>query len=729
MNKHISIVTFFLVLFSSSLIAQKKDITLDDIFSKNVFRSKSVSYASMKNGLQYIETEKDSINKTQDLVLHDYKTGKKVKTLLRGVDVKLNDKPLNYSGYELSADETKVLFRNETEAIYRHSSRSNYYVYDLATKKFYDLSASGKCQLCSLSPDGSRVAFVRDNNLYLWNLGATHEEMITQDGLKNSVINGAPDWVYEEEFSFSKGYEWSPDGKKIAWMRFDESKVKEYTLTYYDSLYPREEKYKYPKAGETNSDVEVHVYNIETGDMIKADVGNVTDQYIPRIQWTQDPNSLCIMRLNRLQNKVDLLTCDINTGITKTMFTETDKTYIDITNSCHPVFLNDKQHFVWMSYKDGYNNLYLYKIDGTLEKQITKEKKDVLAYYGYDDTKKTFYYQSYESRPVDKQVYAITIDGNKKLIAHADGTNNASFSKGFKYFVNDYSSANAVTVSELYSLDGKLIKVLEDNSDLKEKMAAYKISPKEFLTIKNSTGTDLQAWMIKPLDFNPSKKYPVLMYVYGGPGSPTVNNTPSSAREIWLNSLAQKGYIIVSVDNRGTTKQGYDFLRCTYLQLGKLESDDQIDAAKWLAQQPYVDGSRIGIWGWSYGGYMTSICMEKGASVFKMGMAVAPVTNWRFYDNIYTERYMRTPQENASGYDNNSPINFTDKIKGKFLLIHGTADDNVHFQNSMMFANQLIKSNVQFSSMNYPNRAHGISGGGATMHIYTLMTNFVLNNL
>ncbi len=724
------LVLFSIILFTTIAVsAQKKDLTLDAIFVKGVFKSKSIGYTSMKNGIQYVEVETDSINKTKNLVLYDYKTGKQTGIFLQGIDVQLNGKPLEYSAFELSEDETKVLFKNNTESIYRHSTKSNCYVYDKVKKKLYDLSIVGKLQLCCLSPDGNKVSYVRDNNLYIWVLGANNEEMITHDGLKNSIINGAPDWVYEEEFSFSKAYEWSPDGNKIAWLRFDETAVKEYTLTYYDSLYPSQEMYKYPKAGEANSTVQVWVVDLETGSVNKADVGEVADQYIPRIQWTADANLLCISRLNRLQNKIDLLLYDVAKSSTKTMFTESDKTYIDISHSGHVNFLKDKKHFVWMSYKDGFNNLYLYTMDGKLEKQITTDKKDVLKYYGYDELKKTFYYQSYESRPIDKQIYAITLDGKRKLLAHADGTNNADFSNGFKYFVNSYSTANSPAQSELYTADGKLIKVLENNAALVEKLNMYKISKKEFFTVTNSAGIAMQASMVKPLDFDSTKKYPVLMYVYGGPANPLVNNSYGGARDMWLELLAQKGYIIVCVDNRGTTLQGYDFLRCTYMQLGKLESEDQIDAAKWLAQQPYVDGSRIGIWGWSYGGFMTALCMTKSTGVFKMGMAVAPVTNWRFYDSIYTERYLRTPQQNASGYDENSPINFADKLSGKFLLIHGTADDNVHFQNTMMFENNLIKSNVQFDAMNYPNRAHGISGGGATLHIYTLMTNFVLENL
>jgi dipeptidyl-peptidase-4 len=584
--------------------------------------------------------------------------------------------------------------------------------------------------LCTLSPDGNKVAYVRDNNLYIRNLNALHEEMITHDGLKNQIINGAPDWVYEEEFSFNKGFEWSPDGNKIAYMRFDESAVKEFTITYYDSLYPRQEKYKYPKAGEQNSYVQVHIIDLQNGKHIQADLGTEKNQYIPRIKWTANADVLCVYKLNRLQNKLDVLTVNNKTGDTKLLFTENDKTYIDIDNSADIYFTADGKNFIWTSYESGYNNLWWYDISGKKIKPLTQLKKDVLQFYGYDETLKTAYYQSYESTPVDKQIYSVTLSGKTKLLSYANGTNNANFTTGFSYFINSHSDANHANKYELYKTGNtKAIRTLEDNASLATKIQSLNLSPKTFITIPNRNGTALQAWVIKPNNFDPSKKYPVLMYVYGGPAAPTVNNSAPTAREYWYYMLAQKGYIVVSVDNRGTTKQGYEFLRSTYMQLGKLECEDQIDAAKWLGKQPYVDANRIGIWGWSFGGYLTALCMAKGNDVFKMGMSVAPVTNWRFYDSIYTERYLRTPQENTSGYDDNSPINFAENIKGRFLLVHGTADDNVHFQNAMMFANKLVKHNIPFESMNYPNRAHGINGGGATMHIYSLMTSFIFENL
>lgn len=712
----------------ASAAAQNKNITLQDIFVNGTFRVQSVQLPSLSNGLQYLSLDNDTLSNNIRFNIYDYKSGKKIKALLNTADVIVNGKPLQFSKYSLSNNQSKILFSAQTENIYRHSTRSFYYVHDLALNKTFSISPHAKVQQCFLSPSGNHAAFVRDNNLVIWNAESQAELPITLDGKKNSIINGVPDWVYEEEFSFSKAYEWSPSGDKIAWLRFDESNVSQVTLTYYDSLYPRLESYKYPKAGQPNSVVQVYIYNLATGKTVMADVGNITNQYIPRILWA-DSNRLGIVRLNRLQNKVDILLCDAKTGASQTILTEHDSTFIDMEHSAHLAFINNGKHFVWMSYRDKFNNIYIYNINGSLVKQLTTDKKDVLDYYGYDPEKKTFYYQSYESSPADRQVYSITWDGKKNLLAHSSGTNEAQFSPGFKYFVNTWSGANSVPVYELYSAGGKLIRVLEDNNALRLKLSTFNISPVQFFSIKTGDSVTLQAYMIKPPDFTPQKKYPVLMYVYGGPSSPLVLNDKVNAREYWLHMIAQKGYIILCVDNRGTTRQGYDFLRCTYANLGKLETIDQVGAAKWLMQQPYVDAARIGIFGWSYGGYLASLCMTKAGDVFKMGIAVAPVTNWRYYDTIYTERYLRTPQENPKGYDDNSPVNFAEGLKGKFLLAAGIADDNVHFQNSMMFQDRLIKHNIQFTSMNYPNRAHSISGGGASMHLYTLMTDFILANL
>ncbi|HQU99542.1 MAG: S9 family peptidase [Bacteroidia bacterium] len=721
---------FVYLCFVTVTVHAQQNITLEDIFVKGSFRSKSYHIQTLNDDKQFVKEEVDSVTKHNNLNCYDILSGAKTKTMFNGSDLKINGKVIDYDNFTLSVDEKKILFSAETEAIYRHSTQALHYVFDLETKKITDLSTAGKVMLCTLSPDGNKVAYVRDNNLYIRNLTALHEEMITHDGLKNHIINGAPDWVYEEEFSFNKGFEWSPDGKKIAFMRFDESAVKEFTITYYDSLYPRQEKYKYPKAGETNSTVQVIIIDLENGKQTQADLGTEKDQYVPRIGWTANADILYVYKLNRLQNKLDVLTVNNQTGKTQLLFTETDKTYIDIDNSAQIYFTADGKNFIWSSYESGYNNLWWYDISGKKIKPLTQLKKDVLQFYGYNEKLKTAYYQSYENTPVDKQIYSVTLNGKTQLLSYNKGSNTAFFSNGFSYFVNAHSDANHAAKYELYKTNtGKVVRLLEDNAALNNKIQSGHLSEKTFFTIPNRNGTALQAWMIKPADFDASKKYPVLMYVYGGPGAPTVNNTAPSGRDFWYYLLAQKGYIIVSVDNRGTTKQGYEFLRSTYMQLGKHECEDQIDAAKWLGSQAYVDAKRIGIWGWSFGGYLTALCMAKGNDVFKAGMSVAPVTNWRFYDSIYTERYLRTPQQNASGYDDNSPINFAEKIKGRFLLVHGTADDNVHYQNTMMFANKLIKHNVSFESMNYPNRNHGINGGGATMHIYNLMTNFVLNNL
>ncbi len=726
MKNSIIIVVF---LASITCYSQTKEITLADIWTKNTFKAEGViGIRSMNDGKTYSAEKADTVTKTKDLIKYNYATGQEVTTIVKGIDLKSDEgKPIEYDDYSFSNDEKLILFTTERSPLYRHSFKAKYYAYNLVEKKLYDLSKNGMMQLASFSPDGQKVAFVRDNNLYVEEIKSGIETMISKDGKFNSIINGAPDWVYEEEFSFSKAYEWSPDGKKIAWFRFDESKVKEFSLTLFDSLYPREVKYKYPKAGEDNSIVEIHIYDFEKNKSLKAEIGNDATQYIPRIKWSMDPNTLCISRMNRLQNKLELLLCDANSGNCNVLYTETSETYIDISDDL--TFLSDKKHFIISAYKDGYNQLLLYDMNGKMEKQLTTDKKNVLAFYGFNEKTQTCFYQSFENSPCERQVYSINLKGDKKLLGHADGINTPEFSSGQKFLINRYSIANKVTKYELYNINGKMLKILEGNDALTKKLAEYMISPKEFMEIKLPNNISLQAWMIKPMNFNVSKKYPVLMYVYGGPGAPTVMNGSASNNDYWFQVLAQKGYIIVSVDNRGTTPKDEQFLKCTYKQLGKLECEDQIAAAKYLGNLPYVNKDRIGIWGWSYGGYMTSLCMAKGADVFKAGIAVAPVTNWRYYDSIYTERYLRTPQENASGYDDNSPINFAEKIKGKFLLVHGVADDNVHYQNSMMFVNKLIKNNIQFETMNYPNRNHGISGGGARLHLYTMMTKFIEDNL
>jgi dipeptidyl-peptidase-4 len=557
------------------------------------------------------------------------------------------------------------------------------------------------------------------------------EIAVTTDGKNNEIINGAPDWVYEEEFGFSRAFEWSPDSRRIAWMRFDEREVPMFNMDEYgDLLYPVWYSFKYPKAGEKNSVVSVHVYDMQNNDNKGMNPLVVTkEDYIPRIKWTANPEQLCVVRLNRLQNQADLLIADVSTGKTTVLYSETNKYYIELDDD-FVNFTPDGQYFCMFSERSGYNHLYLHDLKTGKEiRPITSGAYDVASLLGYHPATKRFYYAAADESPLRRNVFSVGIDGKKPVkINVRQGMNNAVFSNGYQYFINYYSNANTPLQVGLYNAKGQLVRMLEDNAGLSEKTKEYGFVQKELITIETRSGVKMNAYMLKPANMQPDKQYPLFMYVYGGPGSQTVLDGWDS-RMAWLQMLAQKGYIVVSVDNRGTGSRGEEFRKCTYLQLGKYETQDQIEAAVYFGEAPYVDASRIGIFGWSYGGYISSLCMTVGADVFKLGIAVAPVTNWRFYDTIYTERYMRMPQENPDGYDENSPVNHAAKLTGKFLLIHGSADDNVHLQNTMVFAEKLVQAGRQFDMQIYPDKNHGISGGATTMHLYTRMTDFILNNL
>ena len=715
---------FILVIICNQVIAQNQ-LNLEDIWKNNAFGSKTISgINSLKDGLHY--TILINSGKEQFIVKYNYQTGNAVDTLYNSAKVK-NSIP-KVESYKFSADESKLLFSTEEEKIYRHSYKSNYIIYDINAKDWSLLSNQGKQQLASFSPDGKNIAFVRNNNLYVADLSNKIEFQITNDGEKNKVINGASDWVYEEEFAFDKAYEWSPDGKKIAFYRFDETEVKEFTMPIYGTLYPENSTFKYPKAGEKNAVVQILMYDLSSKKIVKANIGEEIDQYIPRIKWTYTPNTLSCQRLNRLQNKLDLLFVDANTGKSNLILTETSSTYVEITNDL--TFLKDNSSFIWSSELGGYNHLYRYDLSGKLIKQITKGNWDINAYKGYDEKSRTLYFTAAFSSSINKEVCKINIDGNDfKVLSEKQGYNEPYFSNTFEYFINAQSDANHPTVYSLYDKNGKKVRNLEENTALHNKLKEYQLSKKEFSTIKTSDGLELNTWMIKPINFDNNKQYPVIFVIYGGPGRNTVVNSWEGASYLWHQYLAQKGYIVVSVDNRGTRFKGEKFKKSTYGNLGMYETSDQIEAAKYFASLPYVDKGRIGIQGWSFGGYLSSLCITKGKDVFKSAIAVAPVTNWRYYDSIYTERFLGLPKDNAKGYDDNSPINFTNQLKGNYLLIHGTADDNVHFQNSVEMVTALQKSNKYFDFMMYPDKNHGISGGNSRLHIYTLMTNFIFEKL
>ena len=719
-------ITLLLLLLFSSVFGQQK-ISVEAIYSGEFTAKRMDELQSMKNTNQYTVLNADEASASIQIDLFDFATLKKVATL---IDTKNQSKLLGgIDSYTFSSDEKKILIANNTNQIYRHSFTADYFLYDIVSKELTKILE--QVQEPTFSPDGKMIAYVKDNNLFIYDITSNVNSQITADGKKNAIINGITDWVYEEEFSFVRAFDWSKDSKKIGYIRFDETQVPEFSMSIFGkNLYPKIETFKYPKAGEKNSLVSLHLYNVDTKATKKVDLSQYNDFYIPRIEWTNDANVLSAKILNRHQDNLDLLFVDGTTAVTKVVLNEKDKAYIDFVDKDNLTFLKDNS-FIWTSEKDGFNHIYLYDKNGKLRNQVTKGNWEVTEYYGFDEKTKTVFYQSTENGSINRAVYRSSLDGkNKVRLSQNVGTNAATFSPNFQYFINTFSSTTQPTTYSLNeSKTGKQIQVIENNEALATKLKAYDLPTKEFFVMKTEKGNELNAWIIKPATFDPLKKYPVFMYQYSGPGSQQVNNEWNNSDDYWFMMLSQQGYIVACVDGRGTGYKGADFKKVTYQQLGKYEVEDQIDAAKVIGNYPYVDKSRIGIWGWSYGGFMSSNCILKGNDVFKMAIAVAPVTNWRFYDNIYTERYMRTPQENPQGYDDNSPINFVDKLKGKFLLIHGSGDDNVHVQNSMQMMEALIQANKQFDSQIYPDKNHGIYGGKTRVQLYNKMTNFIKNNL
>ena len=734
--KYLLVIMFLMSAMFIANAQEKKNLELADLYERPTFSMKRVvGMNPMKDGNTYATLEKGKLN------IYNYKTGKLVKTLfdMRELVLPGDSLPLPlYSTYELSNDESKVLFMNNMNPIYRHSYTASFYVYDINNKVLSPLSENGDQRLATFSPDATKVAFMRDNNLFIKDLKTNEEIQFTHDGEWNHVINGAPDWVYEEEFGFAQGFYWSPDSKKIAYYRFDESNVKEFNMQMTEGLYMQDYKFKYPKAGEDNSIVEVYVYDVASGETKKMDTGEETDIYLPRIKWTQDPNILAIQRLNRHQNHLEILAADATTGETTVFYDETNPYYIDVTDNW--TFLEDGNRFLMTSEQDGYNHIYLYLMDGTLVKQLTSGEWEVTNVYGFDG--KEVYFQAAKNSSIERQIYAVNLKGEMRTLINKVGTNNARFSSNFKYLININSSVDQPHQYVLFDNKGKQVRVLEDNKEFAERMKEYNLGKKEFITITDpaftlpdGTQIEMQTWRILPPDFDPNKQYPVLIYVYGGPGHQTVNNAWGSDDFAWMQLLAQNGIICVSINNRGGGARGEVFKKMTYQQLGKYETKDMITLAKYMAAQPYVNPEKIAIYGWSYGGFMATSGITKGADYISTAVAVAPVTNWRYYDNIYTERFMRTPQENPSGYDDNSPINFVDKLKGNYLLCHGSGDDNVHFQNAMELIKALISEGKQFDLMVYPNKNHSIYGqyeeGGVEvrMHLFEKINNFLFENL
>ncbi len=721
---HVKIAILFLFVSLSALAQEKRKLTLEDIWASRAFAAKSVGdVAWMKDGRFYTALEENKIEK------YDVTTGLKVSTILDGNNMnQAGLSKLDMDGYSFSADEKKLLIQTQTSPIYRRSFKSEYFLFDLSTGTLAKLSDGGPQSYATYSPDGKWVAFARNNNMFLVDATSGKETAITTTGKQNEIIHGSCDWVYEEEFEFAQAFFWNEDSKKIAFYSFDEREVPVFNMQTWGPLYPKDYLYKYPKAGEKNSKVDISVFDVPGRKTLTLKLGAENDQYIARINWTKNSNLLAVRRMNRLQNKLELIHANATTGELQTVLTENSPTYIDINDDL--TYLNDGKSFIWSSELAGFKHLYLYDMAGKLIRQITKGDWEVTDFKGINEKKKLVYYLSHEAGTTDKNFYSIGLDGKgKNLLVDKKGSGTVNMSPDFQYFIYYFSNIVSPAAITLHKADGAQLKVLEGNNDLRKNLDGILLGKVEFFSFTTVEKVKLNGWMIKPPGFDENKKYPVLMHVYGGPGHQTVVNAWGGPNYLWHQYLAQQGYIVVSVDNRGTGGRGNDFKKATYANLGKFEIADQIETAKFLGAQPFVDKSRIGIWGWSFGGYMTSLAMTVGADYFKAGIAVAPVTNWRYYDSIYTERFLKTPQENASGYDNNSPVTYADKLKGAYLLVHGTSDDNVHFQNAVAMQNALIKAGKQFSSFYYPNRNHGIYGGNTRLHLYNMMSDFVLKNL
>ena len=714
----------------TAIVAFAQQITLDDVVDYKYSPASVRGVKPMADGESYscVGEGGKSIEK------RSFKTGETLEVLFdastaRGASIRAVE------GYIISPDEKNILIETNRTRIYRRSATSTYYIYNVKNKTLAPLSTNGPQECPKFSPDGNQIAFVRDNNIFLVKLLFNNaESQITKDGERNKVINGKPDWVYEEEFSFNCAFDFSADSEMLAWIRFDESNVKTFSFPWYRgsnpsmdeyALYPGSYEYKYPKAGEENAKVSVLTYDIKSRVTRTMQVPLDADGYIPRIQFTGEKDKLMVLTLNRHQDRLDFYAVNARSTTAQLILREENKRYVDEATYADTDFSRDQ--FVLLSERDGYQHMYLYTIGGQLVRQLTSGEYEVTDYYGVDATGKNFYYASNEGSPLEKYIYKVDASGKKTKLSTEKGYNEAVFSNGCQYYLNTYSNLTTPPVYTLCNAAGKTLQTVEDNGQLKEMLAALPLGTPEIISVNTADGIQLNGWMVKPKNFDASKKYPVLMYQYGGPGYQMVFNSFDNGFMgglIWEQRLAQKGYIVVCVDGRGTGGRGDEFKKCTYMKLGDLESHDQVETALWLSKLPYVDKSRIAIWGWSFGGFNTLMSMCEGREVFNCGVAVAPVTDWRFYDTVYTERFMRTPQENPKGYDC-SPLHRYDKIKGNLLLVHGMADDNVHFQNSAELAEALVQLGYQFDMQVYTNRNHSIYGGNTRRHLVTRIENFL----
>ena len=713
------IILFFI--FPALIVAQNKNITLEEIWTGQFVEKQIKNFIPLND--ETYTTLNFNFKKRSSFILKHQFENKQTDTILNNLFFKNIDL---FDKYIFSPNENKILFRTQREQIYRHSIKGIYYLYDIKTKELTQINKE-KINEPTFSPDGNKIAFSKNNNLFTYNIANKKTTKITFDGRTNEIINGTTDWVYEEEFGFVRAFEWNSNSSKIAYLKFNETEVPEYSMNvFHGQLYPSNQTFKYPKAGQKNSKVSLHIFNCATK---KTNAFNLGDyEYIPNIKWSNDENSLSAVTMNRLQNNLQMFIIDISTNGVKKILQEKNNTYVDINFTNQHTFLKDNS-FIWTSEKDGFNHIYHYSKTGKLIRKITSGAWEVTKLYGIDEKQKKIYYQSTENNSINRTVYSVNFKGKKKKrIGNPEGFNTLQFSKNKKYQILSHSSAETPTHYSLLKNE-KFVKELLKNKALSSKLDGYVLSEKEFSTLDTKNGT-FNTWMIKPKNFDSNKKYPLLLFQYSGPGSQRVENKWNGPNYFWFQMLAQKGIIIACIDGRGTGFKGAEFKKCTYGDLGKLETLDQIESAKTLGKLSYIDETKMGIWGWSYGGFVSSNAILKGNDVFSTAIAIAPVTSWRFYDSVYTEKFLKTPQENPRGYDDNSPIFHANKLKGNYLIVHGSGDDNVHVQNTYEMINALVLANKNFEQAIYPDRAHGIYRGQNTrLHLFNKLTNFIEKHL
>ena len=721
-------ITFTILCAIALFVFPARAFTLEDITSGKFLPQDVAETYPSTDGVHYYA----ATNGNTRIVKCEYRTGHEVDTLFdvktaRECDLK------SFDGFSLSPDEKHLLIYADSEPIYRRSFKANYYTFEIRRNLLKPLSEGGKQQVAVYSPNGRMVAFVRDNNIYIKKLDYGTEVAVTRDGEQNKIINGAPDWVYEEEFAMTSTLQWSPDDATLAFVKFDESQVPLYSFQLYEGycpalpeyrFYPGSFAYKYPVAGETNSQVSVYTYTVDTRALKKMNLPLTADSYIPRIQFTPDPNRLAVVSLNRTQNQMDIYTVNPKSGVSKLLLRETDKAWIDEPILDNIAFYPD--FFIIASCRSGYQHLYRYNYNGTLARQITRGEWNVSNFLGYDAQSGSYFYESNQEGALYKAIYKMNAKGVETKLSTLKGTNTAEFNPSCTYFINRYSSVDEPLVVTVCDARGKTLRTLEDNASLKALAAQSGLPQKEFFTCANAAGDLMNGYILKPANFDPSKRYPVVMSQYSGPGSQSVLD---NWKVDWEYYLANQGFIVACVDGRGTGGRSRAYETAVYMQLGKYETEDQVAGAEYMSTLPYVDGNRIGIYGWSYGGYETLMAMSTGNGIYRAGVAIAPVTDWRYYDTIYSERFMRTPQENGDGYRQSAPITHAANLKGSLLIVSGTADDNVHYINTLQYSAALVEAGIQFDSQIYTNKDHHIRGCNTRHHLYTRVCNFFSDKL